>query len=143
MGCDIHAYIEAKISNSWYFVGKAPSRRDYYLFSELSGVRAYHGQQAFFAEEFPEDASDQVSVEFILWGSDAHTPAHANINELHQFAEQRYDSLRKSVVKEYGEDKELTREEVLGDCAKWIDALNELCENEWIEDARVVIWYDN
>lgn len=93
MGCDIHAYAEAKMFGRWIPMGKIVKDhrgqimvgyvyegRNYSLFGKLAGVRG--GDILIEPRGIPEDVSDHVREVYGEWGCDAHTASHYYLDEL-------------------------------------------------------------
>lgn len=129
MGCDIHAHSEVKLCGQWHHMDTLNIPRDYNLFCRMAGVRGgYPSSPEPIAKPrgIPEDITFITQLSYERWGNDGHSHSWlsgAEVAELTKDFGWIFGSLFGdgwSIFTEYPEDKP-----------------------EWVEDARLVFWFDN
>lgn len=137
MGCDIHGMIEVKIDGEWTGYSRISLARDYRLFSLLAGVRSSGDRPEPIAPDrgFPDDAAKITRLMRDDDGSDGHSDTFLTLDEM--------------------DKSEVLYEEILrGDGKRFCyppEPWGYLFGNGWhktslidgVEDARVIIWFDN
>jgi hypothetical protein len=127
MGCDIHTYVEALIDGEWIFLCELDLGRDYALFSVLANVRNYDGIECVSGDHkgFPESASDVVRDKYERWGDDGHSHSFLDLYEI-------------------SDARILYEDEVEpGSWPEDLERLSKIQEIPYIEDTRIVFWFDN
>lgn len=82
MGCDIHAFLEVKIADAWYYFGEVDLGRDYELFGKMAGVRGEETSMFGGPKGWSSDASIVSNTHYKQWEGDAHTPSWLSADEM-------------------------------------------------------------
>lgn len=129
MGCDIHAYLEAKPKgNKDYTLSEEQDlARDYGIFGFLAHVRC-NVPEPYEPKGLPNGMADFTKREYEIWEGDAHSMSYLYLDELRD-AFQRHS-------------KHFKERDKLGD-----DYLSLIPKMEHYEadgyDCRLVFWFDN
>ena len=137
MGCDIHAYIEVKINNKWCFYNRLDIQRNYEIFGYLAGVRL-PDLQNFNVKGLPEDMDFITQKENEHWNRDGHTHSYLGYDDLVEFQTYHDDY--------YGEDLFKNKKYAqLGYLYGNTYDFKKFPEDypEWVEDVRMIFWFDN
>lgn len=139
MGCDIHVHVELKIDGVWEHYSSPYVWRNYGLFGLLAGVRGYGDFDPIVAPRgLPDDITKLTRLDYLR---DHHHHASwlnpSEVREVYKIWDRRW---RKDGM-----------DELFGFVfGNGFDAVLEIhhchhSENEgfWVEDARVVFWFDN
>ena len=139
MGCDIHLYVEVKISGEWYTYNHPDIKRNYDLFARMADVRNRGGIEPIVVPRgFPADASLVCRIAYERWGVDAHTASYLNEEEIGKLADwcdkQGWEPRLYWFDGEFG--------------FLFGNSLYHLTEYrgdypESVEDVRLVFWFDN
>lgn len=126
MGCDIHAHIEYKKGDHWYYFAPASLPRNYALFAHMAGVRNYGEVQPVAPPRgLPESVQEETREDYEGWTGDAHTASWLNY---HEFAQahvlSKGDTLFTSPIVD-----------------AWLAAMLVLEGNGY--QPRIVFWFDN
>ncbi len=142
MGCDIHAFKEVKVNGQWHCFGEAPIERNYRLFGWMAGVRQPE-ERLFITKGLPDDVT--VPVKFLSdgWDCDGHTHSYLTSSELKE--------LRLKIEKEANNGEPIGHDhwatEQFGDigCKPVLGMVgyDDLELETWVEDHRLVFWFDN
>lgn len=124
MGCDIHAYVEAKTEYGWDLISRLHINRSYGFFGILAGVRQ-PALKMFEPRGVPDDLSLFTKLEHRDWQGDAHNESWLTAEEFRTAIQRRIDIA-----------PNLTPDLIA--CKGTLDAL----VNANI-DSRVVFWFDN
>ena len=137
MGCDIHAHFEIKVDGEWLHYSQANFNRNYRLFEKMAGVRGEVRNAIVPPKGLPKDISKVTALEVEDWGPDAHTFSWLNadeIKEIYEFHQKQYeDGWRISTDQWhylYCNGWEYFKE-FRGEYQKWV------------EDIRLIFWFDN
>ena len=154
MGCDIHFYVEQRITD---FDGKTDfwrsidvweesedcsgmldcvresqfyTGRCYWLFAKMAGVRNYGGQIDPYClpRGLPDDCSKVIRRESDRWGSDGHSHSFLTLDEL-----KGMDWSYNGKIEPYG----------LPRIKKCIDRMLQIPTSRWRREVRAVFWFDN
>ena len=140
MGCDIHAFYEIKVKGKWEFYAPADFTRNYDFFSRLANVRNDGTIVPIDCPRgLPTDVSYMVSLHNRVWDVDGHSHSWVNSKE--------YDGLM----------DEFTAQQLNGSSNTWDEPGRQyLFGNpfhswhnypedypDFIEDFRLVFWFDN
>lgn len=135
MGCDAHYHIEILHNGEWYYVGHPVANRNYVWFSVIADVRNDEGENKIevFSEErgLPDDCSGRVTTLYEQGSSDAHTPSYLTWTELQECEK----IFKREIKRVYNERSDSMPKELA--CLKSILNL------PFVEDLRVVFWFDN
>lgn len=103
--------------------------RNYSLFGVLAGVRSREEGMIDYPRDLPDDLSEEIRVEYMSWGRDAHSASHYYLSEL---LESGYRKSDVETLKEYGISHFF--KDVLDRCVQIADDP---------KDFRLVFWFDN
>jgi hypothetical protein len=75
MGCDVHVHVEVKLKNhdGWHHYSAPYVYRNYELFGHMAGVRSDIEPIKPPQYRIPKDASPVTKADYEAWGDDAHT----------------------------------------------------------------------
>ncbi len=158
MGCDIHAYKEIKVKGKWHFAGPAPISRRYGVFGVMAGgaARGEDDGLGFAPKGMPKDASAALKACRKDYGEDGHTDSYLTSDELVKLRA-KFDEWAKKPA-EPGMEKFKEKEDwylkEFGDIDRYTPLMDFMKEREsykddeykpcaWIEDVRLVFWFDN
>lgn len=133
MGCDIHAHVEIKVKGKWLHYSVPSIRRNYDLFAYMANVRNNEDNPIMplcIPRGLPDDISDITKHSAEDWGEDGHDHSWLSSEEM-------------DVVENWMMDKGYLKiwEPVFG----YLEGNGFLYKDEWpdwIEDARLVFWFD-
>ena len=145
MGCDIHVCVEVKTKGKWILINSPMIRRNYDLFAKMANVRNDYGIVPISKPKgLPENISDGTKLYLNIWDGDGHsyswfTPKEMGVLQEHidgLDSDDRWsiNHIHNHVEKEFGY--------LFGDS---IDGFIKYPEDqpEWLEDVRVIFWFDN
>ena len=138
MGCDVHPYVEFFSNGEWKYYGQVASQRNYYFFGLLSNVRGEGPQHfAVMANDAAEsDLSETMSKEVReAWEQgvgDWHTLSVGGVDERHDMMD--------TLAEETDTD---SKAHTVPRVKEWLKVLTSLKRMRGVEDARIVLWYDN
>lgn len=168
MGCDIHMYVEYKITSRddaiWrcgdYFKVRNPlseelnlkrvalyGNRNYTLFAVLADVRN-SDYLDYIAEPkgLPHDATEYVKREYRAWGNDAHSCSYFALRELIEYHNEHkpVDELGYDILKPLI-DRLKQRADELGVIwdFEWSNSLTREVAYKKANNIRIVFWFDN
>lgn len=151
IGCDIHPYLEVKIEGQWVFMGQLDADRNYVVFGMLSGVRG--NEERYFPEFNPATFIGSAEINDMLksWDLDGHSHTVVYLNHIHTWIEEKDkdrtitdDSLHDLWREGDKEAYHHRSKKAMFFVNSWLDLMDELVSStKMIEDARVVLWYDN
>lgn len=159
MGCDIHSYVEQRVSNGWTRAhwgvtdkyGECEPFRDriYAVFGWLADVRNYSAVPPISKPRgLPGDVSPDVLREYEEWGLDAHSASWLSVDELLAFDYiETFEDRRVTrgndggVTAEPGDGRLVSYREFLGH--SFFEDLERLAEFNKVAPTRVVFWFDN
>lgn len=168
MGCDIHMYVEYKISNRddavWrcgdYFKIDEPlsatptmkhielyGDRNYDLFAVLADVRNYdYVNYISEPKGLPSDATEYVKREYSGWGLDAHSCSYFTLRELIDYHNEHcpqdsfgYDILKPLINRLKQRADEL---DIIWDF-EWKNSLIQGNAYKKSDNIRIIFWFDN
>lgn len=140
MGCDIHAHWEVLVDNEWVHYSKVDIDRDYSLFEKMAGVRGDVNEAIALPRGLPNDVTKSTALDVKYWNGDAHSESWLSSKEMVELItwwEDQYKNwaIKREVVTEaigylYGND--------------W-DSFYQYRDSypEWVQDFRLVFWFDN
>lgn len=137
MGCDIHTHFEIKVDGEWLHYSQANIRRNYRLFEKMAGVRGESKNAISLPRGLPNNLSKITQLEVDYWDTDAHSHSWLStdeIKEIHKFHEELYEEGWKIDMEQWGY--------LYGN--GWND-FHEFRDSypEWVEDIRMVFWFDS
>lgn len=136
MGCDIHGWVEVKYKGKWYAYDKISSDRSYTLFGFIAGVRDEAVKPVSLPKGIPVDASIIVKKEVLSLGVDGHSHTWLSMGEMQEV----YNRFKANLEK--GKDKKL--DFLLGwHLGSLVGQLYLYGFNDYCEEVRMVIWFDN
>jgi hypothetical protein len=142
MGCDIHAHVEIKVADQWLYYGQANIPRHYSLFARMAGVRSNGEINPIAAPRgFPKEdvITHTTLLHFKRWASDAHSVSWLSSTEV------------ALVLEEFGIGQEW-RSDRCHFCDNWgylfggsFSGFVKYPQDrpEWLQDFRLVFWFDN
>ena len=153
MGCDIHPYMEFKINGEWVFIGPVEGDRNYMLFGMLSGVRG--ADEGFFPQytyRYPDDATRDMKRLIDDYGVDGHSHTVCTFEKICEWITVKEKD--RSITREYldqlwkkNKEDEVTYNEVAKKSIffveEWLTLMESAMKDGFVEDARVILWYDN
>jgi len=146
MGCDIHAHVEVKIYGEWEHLNAPQLSRDYAMFGKMAGVRSSSETPISEPKGLPEDMSFITRLEAERYGEDGHSHSWLSAEEMCQLSE--WLTRRSKATKDYYFEKDFGYyfEKDFGYLFSngW-DVFTKYKEDKpiWLEDARLVFWFDN
>jgi hypothetical protein len=87
MGCDIHAFVEVKISGEWHCYSSPRIGRWYQLFGKIAGVRDEDEKPIVAPKGLPKDVSEVVRCEYERGKGDWHTATWLNAKEIKELCD--------------------------------------------------------
>jgi hypothetical protein len=158
MGCDIHAYVEIKTKGKWHYGGVAPIGRRYGVFGAMTNgqVRGDDAGLGFDPKGLPEDVSEVVKESSDRWDTDVHSHSYLTSAELMKLKD-KFDEWSKSPT-EPGYEKFKEQDDWYEKEFSLIDRHFPLMcwgryrnpahnpkyySSPFIEDVRLVFWFDN
>lgn len=141
MGCDIHAYVEVKVSGKWHLYSQPRIKRNYKLFAKLAGVRSNDHSPTPIVEPngLPDDMSELVKIEFKY--EEGHSEGHLNRQQLEEFVEWA-NKPENGVSKYPGQFEHEQFGYANGNPIHSIGKYKDSHALEY-EDARFLFWFDN
>lgn len=135
MGCDIHLHVEVKVKGKWEHYSTPHINRYYALFEKMAGVRGSLANAIAAPRGFPDDASEITKLDKDYWDDDGHTYSWLSADEVNTI-EKWYDEEYKRVQGKYPHPPvfHYLSGNGVGCKQSWPD---------WVEDSRVVFWFDN
>ena len=138
MGCDIHFHAEIQVGGVWEHYSTPQIDRNYDLFAKMAGVRNCNGIEPICPPKgLPDGVSKVTRIDFLRWGSDAHSTSwfdRREIQELYRWLAGRLGDKAYRVERDYwgylfgnGWDQEFPLE----------------VGGFLVTDARFVFWFDN
>jgi hypothetical protein len=120
VGCDIHSYIEMKIEDTWVYAGYIVVWRNYHLFAKLADVRNDGSVTDYIeAKGLPSDVSSVLQDASDRWGRDAHSHSYLTLQEIEEIDLKGIKRLLQ------------------------VEFMRNLLKLPFVEDVRLVFWFDN
>jgi len=139
MGCDIHENIEIKIGNQWVYIGNICLYRNYALFGVLAGVRNHDIEPVSTPKGLPNNMSKVIHDEVETYIDKDFSPENISVHEDVGFHSCSYLNIKelkvaKEIYEEYfGEDG----------FPEFLDEMEKLNDLPFVNDVRMVFWFDN
>lgn len=128
MGCDIHGWVEVKDGEKWVAVKELKDgQRNYERFALLAGVRErdYYNKNGAAPKGIPVDVSETVAYHIKQWGYDGHSHSYLPLVDAAKIFLET-DPNPTDFAKEYPASEYFDFE-----------------DDDNIENARLVFWFDN
>jgi len=139
MGCDIHAHFELKIKGEWKYYGEGDFDRNYLMFAKLAGVRDRHDEidKIDKPRGLPEDITEMTKIHNDVWDSDGHS--HSWVSSV------EYSEVIKYLKDEAKKENYRPRFDNVWLFGNSFYDFHEGREDfpEFVEDFRMVFWFDN
>lgn len=132
MGCDIHLFTEVKaeVADGWTMIESPDTDRDYELFEKMAGVRGDESNAIAKPRGLPNDTSDGTRLHYRNWEGDARSTSYLTFIELLKL-KKWYDKRQKDPFNWYRNFGYAFGDGIDGELP------------EWVENIRVVFWFDN
>lgn len=139
MGCDIHGHFELKIKDRWIYYAPANFDRNYSMFAKLAGVRDCGAEPDKIDDPrgLPTDITEMTRIHAQRWEGDAHS--HSWVNS------QEYAKVMNAIRAEISDvrlERRLDRVWLFGNSFYDFHQYRESFP-EFVEDFRMVFWFDN
>lgn len=137
MGCDIHMHFEIKVNGEWHHYGPARFSKNYAVFARMANVRNSTGVEPISKPRgLPDDCTFSTKLDSDHWGVDGHSHSYLSSKEFIDLCEwaQSLAFVQSSLFAEIGD--------LYGN--SW-EGFYEYREDypKFVEDYRVVFWFDN
>jgi hypothetical protein len=145
MGADIHAHVEIKVDGEWHYYGQLMIDRDYALFAKMAGVRNTYNkiQPMFPLRGLPEDISFLTSLHRQDWGVDGHSDSWISSDEYQELSKWYREEYEGRITSIHGIQRESWPVLYLfGNSFRYFKKFKEDYP-DFVEDFRVVFWFDN
>lgn len=89
MGTDIHAHVEILVDDDWLYYGKMTIDRNYTLFARLAGVRNYYSVESMITKPrgLPEDVTWTTELMKCAWQGSEHNTTWITSQEYKEVSE--------------------------------------------------------
>lgn len=137
MGCDIHPHFEIKVDGKWLHYSKPLVERDYKLFGKMAGVRNEYIDTIVESKGLPDNLSKVTELDHSTRGSEVHDESWFNANEIEELFEFHRSISHESYMPEFNHWGFLFGH-------GW-DGFKKYNDDypDFIEDIRLVFWFDN
>ncbi len=139
MGCDIHAYIEVRISDKWVLYSRPRIQRAYKLFGKIAGVRVNDEPPIVTPQGIPADVSQITQIEWNKWEPDAHHAGWLNASQIKEMCEWAGEQ-DKEHGDWYGKWEHVELGCISGNAVYGVPGSGYPIE---YQDVRMVFWFDN
>jgi hypothetical protein len=143
MGCDIHAHLEIQVDGEWLYYSPVHIGRNYQLFAKMSGVRNHYKINPIsMPKGIPADISKTTQLHRLVWDTDGHSDSWLNHSEIVKLIDWIMEPSRKSHFgfnwfNEYPNEVFLFGNSVYSFMEYQDDY------PDFLEDVRLVFWFDN
>ena len=137
MGCDIHSFLEIKVNGHWVMISQAEGPRSYAVFQKMAGVRGDVDEAISPPKGLPEGMSEGTALNWKAGEGDWHTASWFGPDECQKLEDWIYSQ---SWLK--GQWPEKWTGYLFGNS---VGGFHEYRNDypDFIEDVRVVFWFDN
>ncbi len=146
MGCDIHAHIEIKVDGEWMYYAPAKIARNYLIFTRMAGVRDFGDVEPIAKPRgLPGDITGMSRLHRESDGVDGHNDSWLTATEIMELVEwaKRHD--RRPLGERLAAYGGLLGNYLFGNSIEsWPKYQNNPdCYPAYINDVRLVFWFDN
>ena len=142
MGCDIHAHLEAKINGEWLYYSPVAINRSYELFANMADCGRMTDITPLAPNRgIPTNATLMTLNHVEYWGVDGHSHSWLNEQEIQELGQIYARISGEKWAHGYLGNN---RVYLFGNC---VDKRNQYPEDyehmAWLEDIRLIFWFDN
>ena len=140
MGRDIHAHLEIKKGGKWLYYSPVPITRSYDLFARMAKCgRMTETNPIAPNRGIPSDVSDMTRLHREHWGADGHSDSWLTSGELWVLGIEYKNRGDYGINRGFLEDN---RVYLFGNSVEYLHKYPGDYP-EWLEDVRLVFWFDN
>lgn len=141
MGCDIHAFVEVKVNDTWHTYAKPRIKRRYDLFEKMAGVRGDVENAMVAPRGLPQDVALVTKIEADSWGEDGHTYSWLSCREVADLIGWMDRKMKKLCPDEWYSFEHMELGYIGGN--GWDSFVAGSQSYPRFDDVRLVFWFDN